>query len=90
LAIEDKERDTAKVIPVQVGYQDKVHPRRVYAGSLHGDERRSAAIDQKAKIFGRPVKTGLKPPPAPEGVPRPQTLNLNLTHSHILPMEIIS
>jgi len=78
LTIQDQERQSAEVVSVQVGQEDPADLRRVHAGSLHRDQRRRAAVDEKSAVCVAQEKAGLEAPPASERVACPQELKPDL------------
>ncbi|OLE38913.1 MAG: hypothetical protein AUG00_04070 [Candidatus Rokubacteria bacterium 13_1_20CM_2_70_7] len=81
LPVEDQEGQAAEMVAVQMREHDPLDGVRIEAGALHGDERRSAAVDQDAPaVSAAQVQTGLEPPATAERVTRSKKLKLDGGH----------
>ena len=72
LGVQDEERHATEMIAVEVAQQHRAYLARVHAITVHGDQRRGAAIDQHGPLGAREVHAGLKAPAAPESIARAQ------------------
>jgi hypothetical protein len=69
------------MIHVQMAQQNPPDLCGVYTGTLHGDQGGCTAVDENMTIRPTEQKTGLKASSTPEGIARPEKLQLNLAHS---------
>src|SRR5262249_162832 len=80
LAIENKERQAAEMIAMQMADDDQIDRVRIDAIALHADERGGAAIDQELRLARIDMKAGLQPAPGTEGIAATDELDSTLVH----------
>jgi hypothetical protein len=80
LAVEHQEGDSAEVIAVQVAHQHVLDPVRVDAGAPHRDQRRRAAVDERAVAVVLEQDARLHAPAAAECVAASEEAHADPAH----------